>query len=78
LSFLLQKFTEIAYLKGSETNWSGTSTEIDSLEILKAKIVSSKPFNEQLISAIEAKIIARLVEEYKKEGQLQEQIDERT
>ena len=52
-------------LKSAEMAWSGTSTEIDSVERVRARILSGRPFVEKFISEVEGKIIVPLVEAMK-------------
>jgi hypothetical protein len=64
-------------LKSAEMAWSGTSTEIDSVERVRARILSGRPFVERFISEVEGKMIVPLVEAMKAEAQLEEQLQQR-
>lgn len=68
---MLQKFYDLRNAKAKEIEWKGPETEIDSVEILKAKVRSGQQYNELLINEIELKILFPLFEECKKQGQLE-------
>lgn len=68
---------ELVGAKGEESAWVGPQSEIDSVEVLKAKVLSGRQYNLLLTQAIEGRILRQLVEEFKRETQLQQQMAER-
>ena len=42
----LESFEKIVELKTEEVQWNGPETEIDSVEILKAKVISGRQYNQ--------------------------------
>jgi hypothetical protein len=74
---LFTKMHELLAAKAEESAWVGPQTEIDSVEVLKAKVLSGRQYNLLLTQAIEGRILRRLVEEFKRETQLQQQMAER-
>jgi hypothetical protein len=71
---LVEKMFLFKHYKEDEITWKGPETEIDSFELLKVKLLSGNAFCDILIAELECKILLPLVNECKREAQIQQQL----
>lgn len=77
VSAILEKVEKLIELKESEIEWEGPETEIDSVEQLKARVVSGRQFNQIFQEDLKENIIANIQYDTKCLKQLEQQLEER-